>query len=409
MKKQIPGVIARDIVKRTHKACLKTTFAYPLVVKNGYGCYLEDVDGNRFLDFTSNVSSCNIGYNHPEIIRVIESFIGVGAHKIAGQDFYSKEEVEMAEKLLKITPKNLRKVLLVNSGAEAVENAIKFAFRKKGPLPGVTCAGAFHGRTLGALSLTHSKAVHKKNFPEINHEVIRFCTRNDDPDINYLEELIRREWIPAFVIVECVQGEGGYNIASEKFIKNLRKVSKKHDFPLIIDEIQAGMGRTGKWWAFEHYDVKPDIMTSAKALQVGAVISSEKYGPKEEGAVSSTWGGGQRIDLAIGLKTIEVIEKEDLLKNAEKRGKQIMKRLNELKSKYPKKIVDVRGLGLMCAFELKKEKNKNIFIQKAFKEGLLLLGCGTKTIRVIPPLIITREEVEMGLNIIEKVVRKIKA
>jgi len=210
------------------------------------------------------------------------------------------------------------------------------------------------------------------------------------------------------------RGEDKYVVWPIYFDKSVsrldgRKVSKKHDFPLIIDEIQAGMGRTGKWWAFEHYDVKPDIMTSAKALQVGAVISSEKYGPKEEGAVSSTWGGGQRIDLAIGLKTIEVIEKEDLLKNAEKRGKQIMKRLNELKSKYPKKIVDVRGLGLMCAFELKKEKNKNIFIQKAFKEGLLLLGCGTKTIRVIPPLIITREEVEMGLNIIEKVVRKIKA
>jgi 4-aminobutyrate aminotransferase len=408
MKKQIPGIIARNIVKRTQKVCVKTTFAYPLVIKNGYGCYLEDVDGNRFLDFTSNVCSCNIGYNHPEILRVVESFVGVGAHKIAGQDFYSKEEVELAEKLLDISPMNLSKVLLVNSGAEAVENAIKFAFRKKGPLAGVSCTGAFHGRTLGALTFTDSKAVQKKNYPEINHELIKFCTSDSDPWINYLEDLIKREWVPAFVIVECVQGEGGYNVASKKFIKTLSRVSKKYNFPLIIDEIQAGMGRTGKWWSFEHYNVRPDIMTAAKSLQVGAVISTSKYDPKEEGAVSSTWGGGCRIDLAIGLKTIEVIEKENLLKNAEKMGNYAKKRLEELKSRYSKKILDVRGLGLMLAFELSKSNQKRETIQEAYKKGLLLLGCGEKSIRVVPPLIISKEDVEKGLEIIEDVIRTIK-
>jgi len=409
MKKQIPGIIARDIVKRTQKVCVKTTFAYPLVIKNGYGCHLEDVDGNHFLDFTSNVCSCNIGYNHPEILRVIESFVGVGAHKIAGQDFYSKEEVELAEKLLDISPMNLSKVLLVNSGAEAVENAIKFAFRKKGPLAGVSCTGAFHGRTIGALSLTDSKAVQKKNYPEINHELIKFCTNDNDPWINYLEDLIKREWIPAFVIVECVQGEGGYNVASKKFIRTLSRVSKKYDFPLIVDEVQSGMGRTGKWWSFEHYNIRPDIMTAAKSLQVGAVLTTNKYDPKEEGAVSSTWGGGGRIDLAVGLKTIEIIEKENLLKNAEKMGNYIKKRLEELKSRYNKKILDVRGLGLMLAFELSKSNQKREVVNEAFKKGLLLIGCGEKSIRVIPPLIISKEDAEKGLEIIEDVVKAIKS
>jgi 4-aminobutyrate aminotransferase len=408
MPKEIPGIIARNIVKRTQRACVKTTFAYPLVVKNGYGSYLEDVDGNRFLDFTSNVCSCNIGYNHPEIIRAIEGFVGVGGHKIAGQDFYSKEEVELAEKLLDITPKNLRKVMLVNSGAEAVENAIKFAFRKKGPLAGVSCTGAFHGRTLGALTLTDSKWVQKKDYPEINHERIKFCTRDDDVWVNYLEELIKREWIPAFVIAECIQGEGGYNVASRKFIQNLRRLSRKNDFPLILDEVQSGLGRTGKWWSFQHYNVEPDIMTCAKSLQVGAVISSDKYSPKEEGAVSSTWGGGHRIDMLVGLKTIDIIEKEKLLLNAKRMGEHISRRLREIKSDYPKKVMDVRGMGLMLAFELAEAKHKHVVTHEAFKRGLLLLGCGDKSIRIAPPLNISIEDADKGLDVIEDIIKSLK-
>jgi len=404
----ILGANAKNIVKKTKKLCIETTFAYPLVIKTGYGCYLEDVDGKRYLDFTSNVCSCNIGYNHPEIIRVIRDFVGIGAHKMAGQDFYNEEQVKLAEKLLKITPRNLRKVLFVNSGAEAVENAIKFAFRKKGPLPGVSCTRGFHGRTLGALTFTDSKAIQKKNYPEINHELIKFCINDNDPAINNLEELIKREWIPAFVIVECIQGEGGYIFASKKFIKRLGRVSKKYKFPLIIDEIQSGMGRTGKWWSFEHYGVKPDIMTAAKSLQVGAVVSSKKYDPKEPGAVSSTWGGGHRIDLAIALKTIEIIEKEKLLRNAKKMGKHFMDRLKRLKRKYKKKIFDVRGLGLMVGVEFSKKKYQRFVQQRAFKQGLLLLGCGERTIRIVPPLIITEEEADKGLEILERVIKSIR-
>ncbi len=401
-----PGSRTRKIVNKTKRLCVETTYAYPFVIKTGEGCFLEDVDGNRYLDFNSNVCSCNVGYNHQEIMKVLEEYSRIGTHKIAGQDFYTEEQVKLAEKLLKIVPRNLRRVLFVNTGAEAVENAIKFIFRKKGPLAGVSFTGAFHGRTIGALTFTDSKAVQKKNYPEINHELIKFCTNDNDPAINEIDELIKREWIPAFIIVECVQGEGGYRPASKKFIKNLRKTTKKYDIPLIIDEIQSGMGRTGKWFSFEHYEVKPDIMTLAKSLQVGAVISTRKYDPKEPGAVSSTWGGGHRIDLAVGLKTIEIIEKEKLLKNARKMGNYFMKRLDEMDKKYAK-VIDVRGLGLMIGIELSEEKLVKQALREGFKRGLLLLSCGEKTIRIAPPLIITKEEVDHGLNILDEVLKTV--
>ncbi len=400
-------MITENIVKKTKKFCVETTFAYPLVIKSGFGCYLEDVDGKLYLDFNSNVCSCAVGYNHPEILDTIRNFVGIGAHKIAGQDFYCSEQADLAEELLKVVPRNLSRVLLVNTGAEAVENAIKFAFRKKGPLPGVSCTGAFHGRTIGALTFTDSKAVQKKNYPEINHEVIKFCTKDNDAEVNGLHDLIEREWLPAFVIVECVQGEGGYNIASKKFIRNLRKTSKEHGFPLIIDEVQSGLGRTGKWWSFEHFGIKPDIITSAKALQVGAVVSSKQYDPQEPGAVSSTWGGGSRIDLAVGLKTIEIIRHERLLDNAKKIGNHMIKRLREMKSRYPI-IHEVRGLGLMIGVEFSKEIYKDLIPKMAFKKGLLVLGCGRKAIRIVPPLIITRDEADKGLGILEGVIKHLK-
>ncbi|MBD3155469.1 MAG: aminotransferase class III-fold pyridoxal phosphate-dependent enzyme [Candidatus Aenigmarchaeota archaeon] len=396
---------SEKIVRKTKKYCIKTTYAYPLTIKSGKGCYIQDHVGEWYLDFNTNVSSCNIGYFHPEIQEILGKYSKLGAHKIAGQDFYTEEQADLAEKLVKITPKELEKVFLINSGAEAVENAIKFAFRKKGPIPGVGCYRGFHGRTLGALTFTNSKAVQKKNFPEISHNSIQFCTSDDDPNIGQFEDLIDREGPPAFVLVECVQGEGGYRPASKKFIKTIRKVSKKYDFPLIIDEIQSGLGRTGKLWSFEHYGVNPDIIASAKSLQVGATITSKKYDPDEEGAVSSTWGGGHRIDMAVGLKTIEIIEKENLVENSAKMGKYTMKRLDEIKENYPEHIIDVRGLGLMIGVEFKDKRKRDFVVNECFKNGLLVLGCGFKTIRFAPPLIITPKEIDKGLEIFESAVK----
>ncbi len=314
MNKKLPGPNSKQVIDKMKRYAYDSTFMYPLVIANGHDCIIEDLDGNRFLDFTSNIGSCPIGYSHPDIIEILAEYSTNGTHKIAGQDFYSKEHAELAEEISKIVPANF-KSFFINSGAEAVENAIKIAYRKMGPLPGVSCLGAFHGRTLGALTFTCSKPVHKYNFPEFPAKRIKFCTRDDDQEIDAIEPVLRGNRT-AFILTEIIQGEGGYNVASKKFIRNLRRCATEYGVPLILDEVQSGLGHTGKWWAFEHYDVKPDIMTTAKALQVGATIYSKKLEPKDRSTLSSTWGGGSRIDMAIGTRTIQVIKRDKLLENA---------------------------------------------------------------------------------------------
>lgn len=391
-----PGPNSKSVVDVIKRLCIDSTFSYPLVIEDGEGCYVRDLDGNRFLDFTSNIGSCPLGYSHPDILEVLNDYIKNGAHKIAGQDFYCKEHAELAYKILSIAPNNFR-AFFTNSGAEAVENAIKLAYRKTGKKVGISCYGAFHGRTLGALTFTYSKPVQKKNYPELPVKRIKFCTDDEDKSIDDIDDIIGDDI--AFIITEIVQGEGGYNIASKRFIKKLYSVAKEHNIPLIIDEVQSGMGRTGKWWAFEHYDIEPDIMSVAKALQVGGTLFDQSFTP-ERGAVSSTWGGGDRIDLAVGRRIIDVIIRDRLLDNASRMGRLLLKRLEELK-------LDARGLGLMVGVEFDTTKVRDEVIIKAFENGLLLLQAGIKSIRIIPPLIINEEEIDEGVDILDKVVRTI--
>lgn len=393
-----PGPKAREIVSYINTHCLESTFTYPLVVVNGYGCYIEDIDGNIFLDFSSNVGVSQLGYSHPDIMGVLEKYSKMSALKIAGQDFYSAEHANIAKSVLSIMPENF-KAFFVNSGAEAVENAIKLAYRSKGPLPGVSCYGAFHGRTLGALTFTYSKPVHKKNFPEFQARRIKFCTKDEDPCIDEINKVLDSENI-AFVISEVVQGEGGYNIGSKRFIQNLYRATREHGIPLIIDEVQSGMGRTGEWWAWQNHGIKPDIMTTAKGLQVGATIFDAKYDPHERGVTSSTWGGGHRIDMAVGATVIEVIKRDRLLDNAKKIGGILLKRLLELVGKDG--VTDARGLGLMIGIDLESKERRDEVLQNAFRNGLILLPAGEKTLRVIPPLIITEKEVDEGIEILNK-------
>lgn len=407
---------SESIVKKTLKYCPDTTYSYPLVIKSGEGCYIEDVDGKKYLDFNSNVCSCPLGYNHPEISKIIEKFVNNGAHKVAGQDFFTEEQADLAEKLISIMPKSLSKVFFINTGAEAVENAIKLAYRKRSlslkispnDLFGVSTYGAFHGRTLGALTFNYSKPVHKKGYPELNVKRIHFCTQDDDENMDEIKAVFAEGTDDiAFVITELVQGEGGYKIASKKFVATLRKETERYRVPLIIDEVQSGLGRTGKWWAFENYGVVPDIVSAAKALQVGATIFKEELDPKERGAISSTWGGGSKIDMAVGLKTIEIIERDKLLENAKKVGKHILDRVKEWEKDYPEIIAKTDGLGLMIRVEFNTKDNRDFVEQKAFEEGLLLLGCGEKTIRIAPPLVLTNDQADAGLDIFEKLIRKL--
>jgi len=394
-----PGPKAREIVSYINEHCLYTTFTYPLVVKTGYQCYIEDIDGNVYLDFASNIGVSQLGYSHPDIMAVLQKYSRLSALKIAGQDFYSEEHANLAKNILSIVPENF-KVFFVNSGAEAVENAIKLAYRSRGPLTGISCYGAFHGRTLGALTFTYSKPVQKKNFPEFAVRRIKFCTKDDDPSIDDINKILQEQKDIAFIVTEVVQGEGGYNIASKKFLQNLYRVAKDYGIPLIIDEVQSGMGRTGEWWAWEHYGIRPDIMTTAKGLQVGATLFDARFDPKERGAFSSTWGGGHRLDIAVGAKVIEVIKRDGLLDNAKKMGSLLLKRICEFVGK--RAVIDARGLGLMIAVEFETKERRDKVLQEAFKNGLILLPAGEKVMRVIPPLIITEKEIDEGLEIFNK-------
>lgn len=393
------------VVKKMKKLTYNSTFVYPLVIKDGQGCYIEDIDGEQYLDFTSNISSSPLGYGHPEIKELIKRYGDIGAHKIAGQDFYCEEHILLAEKLLSITMSN-SKVFFINSGAEAVENAIKLAYRKNGPLPGISCLNAFHGRTLGALTFTFSKKVQKSNFPEFSVKRIKFCTSDNDPEIDTIEKLAR-EYKISFIITELVQGEGGINVASKKFAKKLNLISIKYNIPLIIDEIQTGLARTGKWWAFQYYGIKPDMISIAKSLQVGAVVFDKKFEPNQQGVLSSTWGGGNRIDMAIGIKTIDIIARDKLLEKVNKNGDFLKQCLIELKN-VNDTIMDVRGIGLMLGVEFYKKEDRNKVINKLFKNKLLVLPAGIKTIRILPPLIITKQEISKGLEIFERVLKEIK-
>lgn len=393
------------VVKKMKKLTYNSTFVYPLVIKDGQGCYIEDIDGEQYLDFTSNISSSPLGYGHPEIKELIKRYGDIGAHKIAGQDFYCEEHILLAEKLLSITMSN-SKVFFINSGAEAVENAIKLAYRKNGPLPGISCLNAFHGRTLGALTFTFSKKVQKSNFPEFSVKRIKFCTSDNDPEIDEIEKLAR-EYKISFIITELVQGEGGINVASKKFAKKLNLISIKYNIPLIIDEIQTGLARTGKWWAFQYYGIKPDMISIAKSLQVGAVVFDKKFEPTQQGVLSSTWGGGNRIDMAIGIKTIDIIARDKLLEKVNKNGDFLKQCLIELKN-VNDTIMDVRGIGLMLGVEFYKKEDRNKVINKLFKNKLLVLPAGIKTIRILPPLIITKQEISKGLEIFERVLKEIK-
>jgi len=404
LKTTIPGPKSLKILDDLKQKNGGWSISYPLVFSGkGAGSYCEDIDGNIFLDFASQIASNPLGYNHPEMVRVVKSF-GSFPVKYAGQDFTVAEHLELIEKLTGISPKGLDTAFLVNSGAEAVENAIKICMRKRpGTKFGISMKGAFHGRTLGALSLTNSNKAHKKGYMRLPMMRLDY----DESAGAQLEAILEREAAPeeiGFVILEHVQGEGGYYPAPKKMVADLRKITKQYGIPYISDEIQAGMGRTGRWWAFENYGISPDVFSAAKALQVAAVVSRKSMFPGEPGAISSTWGGGHVLDLSLSMKTIEVIKKDKLLSKNKKMGSYLLKGLNDIKY-----ISGQRGLGLMLAFDLKDKTTRDHFIIECIKNGLILLGCGSSSVRVVPPYVVTEEDADKGLEIMEAAAKRISS
>jgi 4-aminobutyrate aminotransferase len=409
------------------------TRVYPLVVKKAQGVWVHDMDDNIFLDFTAGIAVCTTGHCHPRVVKTIKEQAERLLH-MSGTDFYYMPQITLAEKLASLAPgEGGKKVYFGNSGAEAVEAAFKLArWHTRGEL-NIAFFGAFHGRTMGALSLTASKTVQKKHYypfvPGITHIPYAYCYRCPYnlcyPQcglecVHWVEDTLFRTTIPpeevAAIFVEPIQGEGGYIVPPPEFHDELYKIAKKYDILYVADEVQSGMGRTGKMFAMEHFGVAPDIMALAKGiasgLPLGAMVARADIMDWEAGSHASTFGGNP-VSCQVALTTIQLLE-EELMANAETQGERLMMGLRELQDSH-ECIGDVRGKGLMVGVELVKDREtkeratkwRNELIKKAFEKGLLLLGCGDNTIRFCPALTVKKEEVDMCLSIFGEAVREV--
>lgn len=428
--KNFPGPRARSIVARDRRFLSPSyTRSYPAVIERGQGVWLTDVDGNILLDFCAGIAVNSTGHCHPQVVRAICEQAAKLIH-YSGTDFYYQAEVDLAERLIAVSPTGRdSKVFFCNSGAEAIEGSLKLARYYTRRPQFLAFIGGFHGRTMGAVSCTGSKPTQKKGFfptmPGVTHVPYPNCYRcvfnRSYPGcslecIKYIEEVILKTILPpeevAAVVFEPIQGEGGYVVPPMEAVKALRKLCDKHGILLIADEVQSGMGRTGRWFAIEHFEVKPDIVAVAKGiasgLPMGAIIAPSKIMSWKPGAHGNTFSGNP-VCCAAALATIDLIEK-GLRRNAQLVGEYMMAELLRMQKRHPS-IGDVRGRGLMIGVEIvKSQRTKEkahdwmeAIIQEAFKKGLLMLGCGTNTLRICPPLIISREEAKAGLEILEAV------
>lgn len=436
----IPGPKARALIEKHHKYIATTTNnpeTAPLVIDSGEGVWLRDVDGNIYLDFASGIGVLNVGIRNPEVQKAVEEQLNKIWHA-AATDFYNVKQVELAEKLSEIAPGDFeKKVFLSNSGTESVEAALKVMRYSTERKLFIGFIGAFHGRTFGTMSFISSKPVQRhRQFPTMpGVYLVPYPNpyRNpwhingyEDPDelinrvLEYIEEYLFDHYVPsdevAAVLSEPIQGEGGYIVPPKNFFRELKKLMEKYDIKIIIDEIQSGMGRTGKMFAIEHFGIAPDVICLAKSLggglPIGATIYRSELDFKESGVHSNTFGGNL-VTAAAALAVIKVLE-DKLIENAAKLEGLFKDRLSEMYNKY-EIIGDVRGLGLAWGVEFVKdregksyassERNKILF--ESLKNGLVLLGCGKSAIRIIPPLSITEEESKKGLDIFEKSIKKI--
>ena len=426
----LPGPNAKAWVDHYREHAAPSEYSHEFVwdiTEAADGPFVTDVDGNVLMDFTCHIGAAPLGYNNEKMLGKLREFDLVEPMKIAGQDLYfgSGPDPESAafpgsshlmEKLAEVSSTyGMDTVFLSNSGAEAVENAMKITHNHEPAAKyGYTFVGSFHGRTLGTLSLTKSKEVYTRHYPEIaGVETVPFCVDRDctpetcgcgffDGDGSQFRNALAPEGghvnpdEVAFAILEPIQGVGGYRFPSESFMAEVGAVADEYDIPLVVDEIQSGVGRTGKFWASEHYDIEPDVITAAKGLRVGATVARSELFPDEKNRLGSTFGGGDLLASAMGTLTIEAIQEHDLLANATERGRQATELLTD---DLPESVVDVRGKGLMLAVEFDTADRRDAVVAEALERGLLTLGCGKKTIRLLPPLDSTEREIELGISI----------
>jgi 4-aminobutyrate aminotransferase len=434
IKTALPGPNAKRVLAGDDKYISPSyTRSYPLVAKSGRGIVVTDVDGNEFFDFSAGIAVTSTGHCHPEVVAAIQKQAAELIH-MSGTDFYYESMVQLAERLSKIAPMpGPHKIYYGNSGAEAIESALKLARYHTKRQNVIAFFGAFHGRTMGALSLTASKPQQKRRFaplvPGVTHvrypDVYRGCSGGaQDAEAFALgcarfieEKLFKTILAPeevAAIFVEPVQGEGGYVIAPTPFMQELRRICDKHGILLVVDEVQSGAGRTGKWWAVEHTGVQPDIVCMAKGIAsgmpLGIMMSRADIMDWIPGSHASTFGGNP-VCIAAALATLDVIEKEGLLANSAEMGKHLLKRMADWPAKY-RIVGDVRGRGLMVGVEIVKDKKtkeyapdlRDRIVELAFERGILFLGCGPSTVRISPPLIVTRDEADVAIDALEEAI-----
>ena len=426
----LPGPKAKAAVAADDRLISPSyTRSYPLVARRGRGIRIEDVDGNEFIDFAAGIAVTSTGHCHPEVVAAIQQQAAELIH-ISGTDFYNEPLTDLAEKLSAVAPMpGPHKFFYGNSGAEAIECALKLARYHTGRQHIIAFLGAFHGRTMGALSLTASKPQQKRRFsplvPGVTHVrypyAYRGCTGGPQEEeafslgcARYIEEKLFKTIVPpeevAAIFVEPIQGEGGYVVAPDNFLRELRGICDRHGILLVADEVQSGAGRTGKWWAIEHSGVQPDIVCMAKGIAsgmpLGVCMSRAEIMDWVPGSHASTFGGNP-VSLAAAIATVNILKRE-AIDNAAKVGGKMLERLRTWKSTHPL-VGDVRGRGLMIGVELVKDKTtrepasqlRNRVETLCFEKGLMILGCGETSIRLCPPLIVTEDEATVALDILE--------
>ena len=430
-----PGPRARAVIERDARVVSQNYRKdYPLVVERGEGAVIEDVDGNRYLDFAAGIAVVATGHSHPAVVEAIKAQAERFLH-VCATDFYYENVVALAERLARRAPgPGPWRVFFANSGAEVVEGAIKLARLRTGRQKLVSFYGGFHGRTYGAMSLTASKPVQRRGYgpflPEVLHSHYAYCYRcpvNREPSscdvecLDLLTDTIFGTTVDprevAAVVVEPVQGEGGYVVPHPGFLKRLREVTREHGILLIADEVQCGMGRTGRFFASEHFSLEPDIVTLAKGIAsgmpLGALLARDEVMQWSSGGHGSTFGGNP-VSVAAALATVDLLEGGGLIENAETVGGHLLTFLRQRLSSHAV-VGDVRGLGLMVGVEIVRDRQsrapapdlREAILAEAFRRGLLLLGCGKSTIRLAPPLVVDRDDAEAAVGILEAAVRAV--
>jgi 4-aminobutyrate aminotransferase len=431
----LPGPKAKKVVERDHKVISPSyTRDYPLVAASGRGAMVEDVDGNTFLDFAAGIAVVATGHCHPDVVAAIQKQAAELIH-MSCTDFYYEGMVEFAEKLASIAPgRSPKRVYFGNSGTEAIEAAMKLARYHTKRDKFIAFYGCFHGRTMGSLSLTASKAVQRKRFGSLLGGVFHtpypntyrgaYGVRPEHAAADALAqietELFKRVVDPeevAAIFVEPIQGEGGYVVAPAEFLQGVEKLCRKHGILLVVDEVQSGMGRTGKWWASEHSGIEPDIICAAKGIAsgmpVGAMIAQADVMDWTPGAHASTFGGNP-VAIAAGLATFELL-RGGLIENAARTGDFVFRRTADWRERH-KSVGDVRGKGLMIGIEFVRDQRtkekapelRNRVVHAAFEKGLLILGAGENSIRLAPPLIIDEEQAEFAVRTLDACISEVE-